>query len=126
MEFNIFKEHARQLAYNSYCSARDAHEYAFKDDRKKYDQIAAMFINDAFTSVNGLYLLLASNEEYQRDEFDHFFHKFDVFKSEIMSNIATDHSHQWTDIEFREFASACYSVFGLLSIDTSELDQYIN
>ena len=37
---------------------------------------------------------------------DNVLTKADIFIKEITSNIATNHSHQWSDIQYRELAKA--------------------
>lgn len=126
MEFEIFKERARRLVYGTFFAAEKAHKYAFKDDREKYDVIAGLHINNASSQLYALDAICAVNEDGQRQEFNDFINTFDTFKTEILNNISTGHSHQWTDIEFRRFATASYSLFGLLELDSSFLDEYIN
>lgn len=40
----------------------------------------------------------------KRETIDEVFHAADVFINEITTNISTDHSHQWTSIEFTNLA----------------------
>ena len=41
-----------------------------------------------------------------RDDIDNVLTKADIFIKEITNNIATNHSHQWSDIQYRELAKA--------------------
>ena len=48
--------------------------------------------------AKAIYLLGITDK---RDDIDSAIAQADTFMNEITRNIATDHSHQWTDIEFR-------------------------
>lgn len=51
-----------------------------------------------------------------RSEFTSLIHKFKVYNREVLNNVRTNHSHQWSDIEFRSFADSFLEAGLLLSI----------
>lgn len=58
-----------------------------------------------FSSAEALYY--AQYEILQREEAEDLFHQFKVYSNEFLTNVETDHSHQWTDIEFNKL----YDIF---------------
>lgn len=42
----------------------------------------------------------------ERDEAESIFHIFDVYMVEMLTNHKTEHSHQWTDIEYNRLKDA--------------------
>lgn len=79
--------------------AQRAHDYIFDDETE--DIIALQYLNVAaskFSAAEALYY--SRYEELQHDEAEELFHLFDVFMSEVLTNVRTKHSHQWSDIEF--------------------------
>ena len=69
------------------------------------EQRALVFLNRAARHMDLAYSLYQSYQE----ELEHYsvtpiFPAFDVFYDEVTENIATDHSHQWSDIEFEAVA----------------------
>lgn len=56
----------------------------------------------------------------ERDEIEYLIHRFSVYNKEFMQNARTDHSHQWSDIEFHNFVQAFKPAAALLSIDEDE------
>lgn len=52
-------------------------------------------------------LYYAQYEILQREEAEDLFHQFKVYSNEFLTNVETDHSHQWTDIEFNKL----YDIF---------------
>lgn len=115
-------DHIKSLVLSGFTATLECHELIFKDhaSSKKQESYFLSYLADAntkITSAKTVYIL-----EYEllgaREEFDTFFHKFTVFFNEVMTNASTGHSHQWSDIEFREFARAFRSLAGLMDIDS--------
>lgn len=94
---DVFKNHVRSSFYD----ARDAHDCIF--DENCPVEIALAYLNKAISghcSCDSLYY--AQYGSLGRDEYEDFSHQFDVFANEFMTNVRTNHSHQWTDIEFQK------------------------
>lgn len=86
--------------------AKYAHDFIF--DEKTDNMVAVSYLNIAaakFAAAESLYY--ARFEILQRDEAEDIFHLFEVFMSELLTNVKTDHSHQWTDIEY-ERLNECF------------------
>ncbi len=86
-------------------TSKEAHDILFKDSSNKQNElIASTYINKAISLMSAAKAIYISNiEELERHEVEDIFHSFDVFESEFLTNLSTDHSHQWTDIEFLKF-----------------------
>ena len=94
---DIFKNHVRSSFYD----ARDAHDCIF--DEKCPVEIALAYLNKAISEhccCDSLYY--AQYDSLGRGEYEDFSHQFDVFANELLTNVRTNHSHQWTDIEFQK------------------------
>lgn len=79
--------------------AQDSHDYIFKKNTDP--SIAIAYLNVAsskFASAESLYY--ARIDDLKNNDAETLFHLFDVYVKELLGNFATDHSHQWTDIEF--------------------------
>lgn len=91
----VFKNHVRSSFYD----AREAHNCIF--DEKCSVEIALAYLNKAIAEhccCDSLYY--AQYEQLGRGEYEEYSHQFDVFARELLNNVKTNHSHQWTDIEF--------------------------
>lgn len=102
----LFKiEYLKKLLKKSLRVSSTAHEILFKDSFDKQNQlIAATYLNKAISLISEAKAIYISNiEQLERSEVKEIFHCFDVFESEFLNNLSTNHSHQWTDIEFVKF-----------------------
>lgn len=83
-----------------------SHDVLFK---KECDiSVPLAYLNAAisrFSSAEALYY--AQFEILQRGEAEDLFHRFSEYSNEFLRNVETEHSHQWTDIEFNRL----YEVF---------------
>lgn len=120
-DITMFKDIIKPLLYTAMKSAKDAQEAAFGDERNMDDLLAGILLNDATSHVNTAYGYYIQNHDFQRQEFDEFFYQFNVFRREILNNIRTKHSHQWTDIEYRNFAEKAQSLAGLMDMNVDHL-----
>ena len=91
--------------------AKSAHDYVF--DESVNDMVAVAYLNTAsakFSAAEALYYSHLDGLEHQDAE--EIFHLFDVFMHELLENVRTDHSHQWTSIEYEKLKDAFeHSVF---------------
>lgn len=91
----IFKKHAQASFYD----AQNAHSCIFS---KNYPiEIALAYLNKAISEhccCDSLYY--TKYEQLSEMEYENYSHQFDVFAREFLNNVKTNHSHQWTDLEF--------------------------
>lgn len=107
-------------------SAHYAHKTIFEsiysDDQKPPLAVALAYLTEAhnlFTTAETFY---KDNEPIfgERSEISETIHKFQVFNKELLTNVRTEHSHQWTDIEFRAFVESFKTVSSLLQIENCD------
>ena len=91
--------------------AHKAHDFIF--DSSVDDLIAVSYLNVAISKFSSAEAFYYSQFEFlKRQEAEDIFHLFDTFANELLSNVRTEHSHQWTDIEFERLREAFdYSAF---------------
>lgn len=92
-------ENFKTLVRNAMIYVEKSHDYIFCD--KKDASIAIAYLNIAaskFAAAEALYY--SRFEVLERDEAEKIFHLFDVYMNELLTNVHTAHSHQWTDIEY--------------------------
>lgn len=94
--------------------AFDSHrvnDYLFEQN----NPTAAMFyLNLANSNVAIIKSIYYCNyNELARDDIEDLFHQFDVFVNEVTRNFSTNHSHQWSNIEYNEFIDALHSTLGI-------------
>lgn len=122
MEIAKFKDISRKLLLDAIISARNSHKKAFGDNREHDDLTAGIWLNDATSSVNTLKSIYHQDPDNERNEFDEFFHSFSVYKSELLRNISSGHSHQWTDIEYNKMIKSAKPLADLIDLD---IDRFI-
>ena len=122
-EFKHKKEYLSKLILDGFISAMYSHKTLFKTLHSENDThglaIALAYLTEAHNYYVNAETLLADNVELFdiRSEFENLFHRFSVYNKELLTNARTDHSHQWSDIEFRNFVESFKSVAELLNID---------
>lgn len=93
-------EEFKFLAQQAMRDAQYAHDLIFENNEKA----AIAYLNSAISKFSALKsLYYARYELLAHPEFDTLLHCFDSFEREMLNNIRTNHSHQWTDIEFAKF-----------------------
>lgn len=115
-----FQEIAKSFVIDIIYSAKESHEKAFEGERERNDLIAGIILNNAISANNSLKVLYYQNPSFEHTEFEEFFIGFDVYKRELLNNIRTNHSHQWTDIEFRSFIEKAIPLTQLLRMEFSD------
>lgn len=118
LEIDKFQEIARAFVIDIIYSAEESHEKAFEGERN--DLIAGIMLNNGISAANSLKTLYYQNPNFERYEFEEFFNGFDIYKRELLKNIKTGHSHQWTDIEFRSFIEKAIPLTELLDMKFSD------
>lgn len=121
--FTAKKELLGKLFLKGFIAAHYAHKTLFKNIHSESSvqkiPVALSYLTEAHTYFVNAEIYLSENISVlgERNEFDSLIHKFSVFNQELLNNARTDHSHQWTDIEFREFVKSFKVASSLLSID---------
>ena len=116
MELDYFKSVIKPLIYDGLSSAKNSHDIAFGDNREIDDLLAGVFLNDATSHINSAKIFYIQNPDFGHYEFDDFFNKYDTYRGEILNNIRTKHSHQWTDIEYLSFLEAAKPLADLIDL----------
>ena len=98
-------ENFKNLVQNAMFYAQKAHDFVFDDSCENY--VAGLYLNIAATKFSSAEAMYYSRIDIlERAEAEEIFRLFDVFMNEFLTNIRTDHSHQWTDIEFERLKEA--------------------
>lgn len=114
--FEYKKNSILKLIRDAFHAASDAHEQLFKDSHSKENEVvSALYLNEAISLMSAAKAVYISNHEtLEKYEIEELFNLFDVFKSEYLTNISTNHSHQWTDIEFNRYKEAAEPLISLI------------
>lgn len=107
-------ENLKKLVRHGMLYAQFAHDCIFDENVEPF--VATSYLNIAaakFGAAEGLYY--SQLEFLERGEVEDLFHLFDEFAMELLSNLRTKHSHQWTDIEYHRLKDAFDS--SALSVD---------
>lgn len=94
---DVFKNFVR----SSFLDARYAHDCIFDEDCPV--NVALAYLNKAIAEhccCDSLYY--ARYDQLDRGEYEDYSHQFNVFANELLTNVRTNHSHQWTNIEFEK------------------------
>ena len=94
-------ESLKRLVRTAVLYAKQAHHYAISDDENIPAAVAYLQrASSKMSAAEALYW--AQFEILACDEAENIFEKFDEFADELVEDFATDHSQQWTDIQFDE------------------------
>ncbi len=105
----------RTKVIDAYDNAKHAHVEIFKEKADKAVAIGLLSICTAYSSAaHALYM--ANHETLERDELNDLFFEFQVFVKEAMDSYRTNHSHQWTDIQFRRLKEKYDDAASLLGL----------
>lgn len=97
---NYLIEKLSKLVNLAYHSAKYAHKYALSENEYSI-QASLSYATRSSAFISSAEALYHSNFELLEGyEFDNLFLHFDIFISELLDAYATNHSFQWTDIEF--------------------------
>lgn len=116
-KFETLSEALRHMVHSAYFDSKKAHDLIFTYNKDK--QIAALaYLNKAAARMSAAESLYYSHYDILcHNDIEGVFNAFDIFSNELIENYSTDHSHQWTDIEFLKFQEALRdSVFALSEI----------
>lgn len=115
MDENLIQEF-KMLILGGYFNAKEAHDAIF-DERKPIEiSVVIGYLAISNSYINAARAVYICREELNRYELDEFFNKFRTFSDEVMTNIRTNHSHQWSSIEFEAFKESYDPVASLLRV----------
>ena len=101
------KELFTSVAFDAY----HVNEYLFSENN---DTAAMFYLNLANSNVAIIKSIYYCNyEELARNDIEDLLHQFDVFVNEVTRNFSTNHSHQWSNIEYNQFIDALNSTLGI-------------
>lgn len=94
----------------AYLEARRCRDKLFsKHDSFETEQRALVYLHRAARHMDLAYSLYQSYfEDIEHYRLTPIFEAFDIFYDEVTENFATDHSHQWSDIEFTRYRKTLY------------------
>ena len=103
--FEYQKDSIFKLIKEALSSSTQAKELLLEDiDSKDNETLAALLVGNALSSINTAQAIYVSNiKSLDRHELEEIFERFNEFQSEFFENITSDHSHQWTFIEYDAF-----------------------
>ncbi|UZT82851.1 hypothetical protein [Caproicibacterium sp. BJN0003] len=98
-------ESFKQLVRSAVLYAKQADDYAMPDNTNLPAAIAYLQrASSKMSAAEALYW--AQHEILMRNEAEIIFKQFDAFADELVHDYATDHSQQWTDIQFNKLMDA--------------------
>jgi len=99
----------------AFANAQYAHDEIFKTNPR--ESVIVGHLSIASSYMNSARAIYSCNlDTFEQDEIDNFFSQFDVFIKEVMTNIRTDHSHQWSNIEFEKLSEEYEVIKELLGL----------
>ena len=99
-----------KLISSAFENVKDSHNLIFSDDSK--ENVALIHLSEAFASMTSADIFCSVNE-LDNSEFTELFSSFNIYNSEFLSNVENNHSHQWTDIEYRKYLNDPLDVMNL-------------
>ncbi len=110
MELNLvekIKELFTSVAFDSY----HVNDYLFKQNNPTAAMFYLSLANTNVAIIKSIYY--CNYNELAKDDIEDLFHQFDVFVNEVTRNFSTNHSHQWSNIEYNKFKDELYSTLGI-------------
>lgn len=98
-KFYILVDQMKLLVKEAMICAKTVDDILFS---KKPNEVAVIgYLNQASSLMHCAQAVYISNfDELEHNDIDELFHQFDVFANEVLSSIATNHSKQWSNIEY--------------------------
>ncbi|KRL40755.1 hypothetical protein [Liquorilactobacillus nagelii] len=98
--------------------ARNAKRTLFLTGNETYKyEAASSYATLAYSDFQSFWLISKTHETLDRYEFDDLMPQVTTFCDEILENLATNHSQQWSDIEYKRLVQTVYPVQQLLNTD---------
>lgn len=119
----------REIIHYAFDHARRAKDLSFENgERGEFAAVGEAAC--AYADFRALWLYTKLNSKYDRPEVDDLMKKAEIFQRELSTNVATNHSHQWTDIEYGSLVKSGSHVADLLLIDDlftkKEMSNYLS
>jgi hypothetical protein len=115
------QEALKSLFISAMISSKHCQEALFSKDGHKLPDVTLALLNDSVSSVNTMHAIyITFFDELQHQEFDEFFVLFDTYKCEILNNFRTNHSHQWSSIQYVKMFDWARELGSLLGVTDSE------
>lgn len=106
----------RRIIHYAFDHARRANGFSFENgERGEFAAVGEAAC--AYADFRALWCYTKLNPEYDRPEVDDLMKKAEIFQRELSTNVATNHSHQWTNIEYGSLIKSGSQVADLLLID---------
>ena len=97
--FQFLCDEMKKLAVQTMMIVDRIHDAICVDSPNEVSVIG--YLNYASSLISTAKAIYVSNAEIlERNDIDDFFAQFDVFVMEVLDNIAENHSHQWSYIEY--------------------------
>lgn len=90
-----------KFSKNAMRYAEKSHDVLFNNEGAYKIPCVIGYLNAANSNIltaRSIYELIFN--EGRSSDLENFFHQFETYHDEVMSNIETNHSHQWSDIEY--------------------------
>lgn len=101
----ILMKELKYASYLVYLYSKQAHDAIFKDDRNEAAVVG--YLNAASSQYAIAKSIYVNNiEDFWRPDIDKFFECFTTYMNEVLRNVDTKHSHQWSDIEYNNLDEA--------------------
>lgn len=99
----------QQLAL-AFFDSRNCVKTLFNNDRSfENEQKALIYLNRAARHMDLAFSIYQNNlEEIEHPSIDSVFSAFNIFYDEVTNNVATNHSHQWSSIEYNRYKDTLY------------------
>lgn len=99
-KFNFLAGQLKQIVGYAISSAERAHKNLFSDNSDEAVIIGYLnMANSYICSANAIYI--SNYDLLEHSDIEDLIYQFNVFIKEVLSNIANNHSHQWSDIEYQ-------------------------
>lgn len=104
------------MIINGFKNANYAYEEIFSDRKNESITIGHLSIaNSYISSAQAVYIC---NSILCHPNIDEFFDRFSILSDEVMDNIRTNHSHQWSSIQFRKFEDSYENLASHIGINS--------
>ena len=98
-QFTFLSEQLKKDANLAMMYSKKAYKEIAKENPKETAIVG--YLNYASSLIASAKSLYYSNfDVLAHDDIEDFFGQFDIFANEVLENISSDHSHQWSYIEF--------------------------
>ncbi|MCI1985288.1 MAG: hypothetical protein LKJ69_01680 [Lactobacillus sp.] len=123
-EMELSFSEMKQLLRSAFTHARRANDFV-SDHGERGEFAAVGEAACAYSDFRALWIYAKVKPDFDRGDLDDLMDKAAVFQHELSKNVATNHSHQWTDIEYGSLVKTGSRVAGLLREDKLFTDQEV-